>query len=133
MDRATQYYGIQLRHRHENYKYSILSCLRVTPLSPCHHLIHLGKIEGGEIESIRPVEEYDSQDICHGRGEEDQRMRRDQLQGTWFLSEDIPYNCYSVLATPVGPVQCWSVSGAHAGLLGEDCQVESLRNLNRSF
>ena len=75
------------------------------------------------------MEEYDSQDICPGRGEEDQRMRRDQLQGTWFLShsEDVLYNCYSALATPVGPVQCWSVSGAHAGLLGEDCLVESLQ------
>ena len=82
---------------------------------------------------MRPVEEYDSQDICPGREEEGGRGGRlESEEGSpsrnLFLlhSEDLPYDCYSVLTTPVEPVQCWSASGAHAGLLGVDCLVESL-------
>ena len=57
------------------YKYPISNCLTVTgslfylPFLLLHLLlVHLSKIEEGEVKSKCPVEEYDSPDVCPGRG-----------------------------------------------------------------
>ena len=66
-------------HMHENYNFKLLEGHSSIFLLPFTSFTSAIKIEGGEIKSICPVEEYGSQDVCPGReegGEEDQRMRR---------------------------------------------------------
>ena len=64
------------------YKYPISNCLTVSgsffylPFRPLHLL--LSKVEEGEVKSKCPVKEYDSPDVCPGRGREE-RYRRSKV------------------------------------------------------
>ena len=101
------------------YKYPISNCLTVTgslfylPFLPLHLLlVHLSKIEEGEVKSKCPVKEYDSPDVCPGRGRWGGLYKggRDQLLRKLFFFVQLGEETASVLTTPIRPVQCWSLS-----------------------